>query len=146
MIAAAGDRLCRRDEREAGSEIFPHPGPRIFGHSQPLDGAGVRAREQRPVSTALECVRRVVDAFAAYVHNPDLTPWLPVGSLIYIDPSKPLRPSDFVLVKSGRIGRIAIYRGRTPDSIVLSTGDGQDEEVAISTLAGFWKIVSVEYP
>ena len=89
---------------------------------------------------------RVVDAFAAYVHNPDLTPWLPVGSLIYIDPSKPLRPDDFVLVKSGRTGRVAIYRGRTSDRIVLDTGDGQDEEVAISTLAGFWKIVSVEYP
>ena len=61
---------------------------------------------------------------------PDLTPWLPVGSLIYIDPSKPLRPDDFVLVKSGRTGRIAIYRGRTPDSIVLDTGDGRDEKVA----------------
>ena len=72
--------------------------------------------------------------------------WLPVGSLIYIDPSKPLRPNDFVLVKSGRTGRIAIYRGRTSDSIVLDTGNGQDEKVAISTLAGFWKIVSVEYP
>jgi hypothetical protein len=89
---------------------------------------------------------RVVDAFAAYVHDPDLGPWLPVGSLIYVDPSKPLRPNDFVLVKSGRNGRIAIYRSRTPDSIVLDTGNGQDERVSISTVTGFWKIVSVEYP
>jgi hypothetical protein len=89
---------------------------------------------------------RVVDAFAAYIHDPELGPWLPVGSLIYIDPSKPLRPADFVLVKSGRTGRIAIYRGRTAEGIVVDTGNGRDESVHLATLTGFWKVVSVEFP
>jgi hypothetical protein len=130
---------------EPPSSQAPEARPRLMVYGRGAD-AGIDMTAPVAEVDCPPSLLRVVDAFAAYVHNPDLTPWLPVGSLIYIDPSKPLRPDDFVLVKSGRTGRIAIYRGRTSDSITLDSGNGQEEKVAVSTLTGFWKIVSVEFP
>jgi hypothetical protein len=130
---------------ETPAAQVPEARPRLMVYGRGTD-AGIDM--VNPVAE-IDCppsLLRVVDAFAAYIHNPGPSPWLPVGSLIYVDPSKPLRAGDFVLVKAGPTGRVAIYRSRTADSIVLDAGDGTEEMVAISTLAGFWKIVSVEFP
>ena len=88
----------------------------------------------------------VVDAFAAYVHDAALAPCLPVGTLVYVDPSKPLRPGDFAMIKANRTGRTAIYKGRTASGVMLELGNGQEETLAPSTLSGIWKIVGAEYP
>jgi hypothetical protein len=106
-----------------------------------IDMTAAVAETERPASLS-----HVIDAFAAYVHDAALSPCLPVGSLIYVDPSKPLRPGDFVLVKQGASGRIAVFRGRTLDTVTLDYGGGREETANVVALSGICKIVSVDYP
>ncbi|UEM19379.1 hypothetical protein JL100_020100 [Skermanella mucosa] len=99
------------------------------------------AETERPATLA-----HVIDAFAAYVHDGALSPCLPVGSLVYVDPSKPLRPGDFVLVKQATTARIAVFRGRNADGVILDFGGGREESMGIGRSAAICKIVGADYP
>lgn len=115
----------------------------VYGRASDLeiDMTSPVAEAERPATLA-----HVIDAFAAYVHDAALSPCLPVGSLVYVDPSKPLRPGDFVLVRRAATARIAVFRGRHADGVILDFGGGREESIGIGQLAAICKIVGVDYP
>lgn len=115
----------------------------VYGRASNLeiDMTSPVAETERPAMLA-----HVIDAFAAYVHDAALSPCLPVGSLVYVDPGKPLRPGDFVLVKRAATARIAVFRDRNAGNVVLDFGGGREESMGVGQLTAICKIVSVDYP
>ena len=132
---------------------MPDKGPRdlpIRGRALGTNGVIINL-DQSPVDWVERpsSLMGAVEAFGVYVAGDSMHPALPNGALVYVNPAKPPRNGDFVVVeKANGEAIVKILKSHNHDSYILSQLNPPDDKIKLpkSEVVSIFKVVTVDYP
>lgn len=91
----------------------------------------------------------VRNAFAVIVNSPSMEPWISPGDPVFINPNRPARPGDRVLVElygegsAAGPGFVKIFQRKTPSKLILGqySPPRDDIELPLARVKNIWRIV-----